>query len=133
VQRAVRGAPAPARLRAFARAACRPGQEITLRVVGTAEARTLNRAFRRRDYATNVLAFAYSRTQGDLVLCHPVIAREARAQGKTLAAHYAHMIVHGILHLAGQDHARAAQARRMERRETRLLARLGFADPYTVE
>ncbi len=133
VQRAVRGAPAAARLRTFARAAARPGQEITLRVVGAAEGRALNRAFRRRDYATNVLAFGYSRTQGDIVLCHPVIAREARTQGKPLAAHYAHLVVHGVLHLSGYRHARAAQARRMERRETQLLARLGFADPYTVE
>ncbi|HEX5093314.1 MAG TPA: rRNA maturation RNase YbeY [Burkholderiales bacterium] len=133
VQRAVRGAPAAARLRAFARAAARPGQTITLRVVGAAEARTLNRTFRRRDYPTNVLSFGYSRTHGDIVLCHPVIAREARAQGKSLAAHYAHLVVHGVLHLRGHDHARAAAARRMERREVALLARLGFADPYTVE
>jgi len=133
VQRAVRGAPGPARLRAWARAAARPGLEITLRVVGATEARTLNRAFRRQDHATNVLSFAYSRSQGDVVLCHSVIAREARAQGKSLAAHYAHMVVHGVLHLAGLDHARAAEARRMERREIALLARLGFADPYTVE
>jgi len=133
VQRAVRGAPTAARLRAFARAAARPGQEITLRVVGAAEGRVLNRTFRRRDYPTNVLSFGYSRTQGDIVLCHPVIAREARAQGKTLAAHYAHLVVHGVLHLSGYVHARAAQARRMERRETRLLARLGFGDPYAVE
>jgi probable rRNA maturation factor len=133
VQRTVRGAPPVARLRAWARAAVRPGQELTLRVVGMAEARTLNRAFRRRDYATNVLAFSYSRTQGDIVLCHPVIAREARAQRKTLAAHYAHLVVHGVLHLAGFGHARAAQARRMERRETALLGRLGYPDPYTVE
>jgi probable rRNA maturation factor len=133
VQRAVRGAPPATRLRAFARAAARPGQEITLRVVGAEEGRALNRAFRRLDYPTNVLSFGYSRMQGDVVLCHPVIAREARAQGKSLAAHYAHLVVHGVLHLSGYDHARAAQARRMELRETRLLARLGFADPYTVE
>lgn len=133
VQRAARGAPAAARLRAFAHAAGAPGLEVTLRVVGAAEARLLNRAFRKRDYAANVLSFAYSKTHGDIVLCHPVIAREARAQRKTLAAHYAHMVVHGMLHLRGLDHARRADARRMERRETRLLARLGFGDPYTVE
>ncbi|MEX2198660.1 MAG: rRNA maturation RNase YbeY [Burkholderiales bacterium] len=124
----MRGAPAAARLRAWALAAARPGAEVTLRVVGVAEARRLNRAFRQRDYATNVLSFGYSPTQGDIVLCHPVIAREARAQGKSLAAHYAHLVVHGALHLRGLRHGR-----RMERRETRLLARLGFADPYTVE
>jgi len=133
VQRAVRGAPSAARLRAFALAAARPGAEVTLRVVGAAEARLLNRAFRRRDYATNVLSFSYSRSHGDVVLCHPVIAREARAQGKTLAAHYAHLVVHGMLHLRGRDHARRTQARRMERAEIAVLRRLGFGDPYTVE
>jgi probable rRNA maturation factor len=126
VQRAVRGA--PARLRAWALAAARPGQEITLRVVGAREGRLLNRAFRKRDYATNVLSFGYSRTKGDIVLCHPVIAREARAQGKRLAAHYAHMVVHGMLHLRGLRHGRG-----MERAEIIVLRRLGFADPYTVE
>ena len=133
MQRVVRGAPAAARLRAFALAAARPGAAVTVRVVGAAEARLLNRTFRRRDYATNVLSFSYSALHGDIVLCHPVIAREARAQGKTLAAHYAHLVVHGMLHLRGLGHARAADARRMERRETLLLARLGFGDPYTVE
>jgi probable rRNA maturation factor len=128
VQRAVRGAPPAARLRRWARAAARPGQQVTLRVVGAAEARTLNRAFRRRDYPTNVLSFAYSTAQGDIVLCHPVIAREARAQGKALADHYAHLVVHGMLHLRGLRHGR-----RMERAEIAILARLGVADPYTVE
>jgi probable rRNA maturation factor len=128
VQRAARGAPAARTLRAWAQAAARPGAVLTLRVVGAAEARRLNRAFRKRDYATNVLAFGYSPTQGDIVLCHPVIAREARAQGKTLAAHYAHLVVHGALHLRGLGHGR-----RMERAEIALLARLGFRDPYTVE
>ena len=133
VQRAVRGAPAVARLRAWARAAARPGQDITLRVVGAAEGRALNRRYRGRDYPTNVLSFAYSRAHGDIVLCHPVIRREARAQGKPLAAHYAHLVVHGVLHLSGYGHARAADARRMELRETRLLARLGVPDPYAVK
>jgi probable rRNA maturation factor len=133
VQRAVRGAPPSARLRAWALGAARPGAEVTLRVVGAAEARRLNRRYRGRDCATNVLSFAYSPAQGDVVLCHPVIAREARAQGKALAAHYAHLVVHGMLHLRGLDHARAADARRMERAERALLARLGFGDPYTVE
>jgi probable rRNA maturation factor len=128
VQRAVRGAPPAARLRRWARAAARPGQEVTLRVVGAAEARTLNRAFRRRDRPTNVLSFAYSSAQGDLVLCHPVIRREARAQGKTLDAHYAHLVVHGMLHLRGLRHGR-----RMEGAEIAILARLGVGDPYTVE
>jgi probable rRNA maturation factor len=133
VQRRARGAPATARLRAWARAAAAPGSEVTLRIVGTAEARRLNRMFRKRDYATNVLSFAYGPRHGDLVLCHPVIAREARQWKKTLSAHYAHLVVHGMLHLRGVHHARAAAARRMERREIALLARLGFGDPYTVE
>jgi probable rRNA maturation factor len=128
VQRAVRGAPSAVRLRAWARAAARLGQQITLRVVGAAEARTLNRAFRKRDYATNVLSFAYGPNHGDLVLCHPVIAREAREWNKELAAHYAHLVVHGMLHLRGLRHGR-----RMERAETLLLARLGFGDPYALK
>jgi len=132
VQRAVRTAPPARRLRAWALAAARAGSQITLRVVGAAEGRTLNRAFRRRDYAPNVLSFAYSRRQGDVVLCHPVIRREARAQGKTLAAHYAHLVVHGVLHLRGLSHARARDRQRMERREIRILRRLGVADPYAV-
>jgi len=133
VQRAVRAAPPAARLRAWALAAARAGAEVTLRVVGAAEARRLNRAFRRRGYATNVLSFAYSRLRGDVVLCHPVIRREARAQGKSLAAHYAHLVVHGMLHLRGLDHQSAREAQRMERAEVRILRRLGVADPYAVK
>jgi probable rRNA maturation factor len=141
VQRAARGAPSARRLRAWALAAARAGSEVTLRVVGAAESRRLNRVFRGRDYATNVLAFAYApacnvratAAHGDIVLCHPVIHREARAQGKTLAAHYAHLVVHGMLHLRGMDHARARAAERMERAEIRVLRRLGIADPYAVE
>ena len=128
VQRAVRGAPSAERLRAWARAAARPGAEVTLRVVGAAESRTLNRAFRKRDYATNVLSFSYGPNHGDLVLCHAVIAREAREWKKELSAHYAHLVVHGMLHLRGLRHGR-----RMERAETMLLARLGFGDPYALE
>ena len=133
VQRAVRAAPPAHRLRAWALAAARAGSEITLRVVGAAEARTLNCAFRKRDYATNVLSFAYANRRGDIVLCHPVIAREARAQRKTLAAHYAHLVVHGVLHLHGLSHVRASDAERMERAEIRILRRLGVADPYAVK
>jgi len=133
VQRAARGAPSVRRLRGWALAAARAGSEITLRVVGAAEARRLNRAFRQRDTATNVLSFAYSRRQGDVVLCHPVIRREARAQGKSLAAHYAHLVVHGVLHLHGLDHVRVGDAERMERAEIRILRRFGVADPYAVK
>jgi len=110
--------------------------EITVRVVGAREARTLNRRYRGRDYATNVLAFPYVSSrraaQGDIVLCAPVIAREARAQGKTLDAHFAHLTVHGMLHLQGHDHARRRDAARMEALEKRLLAKLGYPDPYAI-
>lgn len=133
MQRAARGAPAARALLRSARAAAGAGMHATLRVVGAAEGRRLNRAFRGRDYATNVLSFSYGRGRGDLVLCHPVIAREARDQGKTLQAHYAHMVVHGLLHLRGLDHARRADAARMERREIRILRSLGFPDPYEVK
>ena len=133
MQRLARGAPPARRLRDWALAAAKPGSEITLRVVGAAEARRLNRAFRRRDGATNVLSFAYAKRAGDVVLCHPVIAREARAQQKPLAAHYAHLVVHGVLHLHGLDHVRARDAQRMERAEIRILRRLGVADPYAVK
>ena len=107
--------------------------EITVRVVDEVEGRRLNREFRAQDHATNVLTFDYQREPvvvADLVLCAPVVAREAREQGKTLEAHYAHMVVHGTLHAQGWDHQRAAEARAMEARETALLAALRFADPY---
>ncbi|HEY5899135.1 MAG TPA: rRNA maturation RNase YbeY [Burkholderiales bacterium] len=126
-----RGVPAAAALRKWARSAA-PAGALTLRVVGAREGRRLNRRFRRRDYATNVLSFAYGQ-QGDIVLCHPVIAREARAQRKALRAHYAHLVVHGVLHLHGYDHHAAASARKMEALEIRILRRLGLADPYTLE
>jgi probable rRNA maturation factor len=105
---------------------------VNLRVVGGREGRLLNRTFRKKDRPTNVLSFSYGR-EGDVVLCHPVIAREARAQGKTLAAHYAHLVVHGMLHLGGYGHDKAAEASRMEAAEIRLLARLGLPNPYTIE
>lgn len=137
VQRACasRTVPASARLRAWARAAARGATEVTLRVVGAREARRLNRDYRKRDAATNVLTFCYGRRpwRGDIVLCHPVIAREARAQGKSLDAHYAHMVVHAMLHLRGHDHLRRDAALRMARLERRTLAQLGVADPYAVE
>ena len=107
--------------------------EITVRIVDEAEGRALNRDFRGQDHATNVLTFDYQRApvvQADLVLCAPVVAREARAQRKSLEAHYAHLLVHGSLHAQGWDHLRAAEARRMEARERELLQALGFPDPY---
>ena len=125
-----RGLPSAAALRAWVRAA--GSAAATIRIVGRREARALNRHFRRRDYATNVLSFPYG-PSGDIVLCHPLIAREAREQKKSVRAHYAHLVVHGVLHLRGHAHDDKASARRMEAREIRILHRLGFADPYTVK
>jgi probable rRNA maturation factor len=129
VQIAAAGAPSPALLRRYAREASRAG--ITLRIVGRAEGRKLNRRFRKKNYATNVLSFPYGGGSGDVVLCHPVIRKEAKEQCKSLAAHYAHLVVHGILHLRGHDHVGRADAARMERAEIRVLRRLGFGDPYS--
>jgi len=115
------------------RAALDAPAQITVRIVDEAEGRALNRAYRSKDYATNVLTFDYQRApvvMADLVLCAPVLAREAAEQGTPIDAHYAHLLVHGALHAQGWDHERAADARRMEARETALLAALGFEDPY---
>lgn len=127
-----RGLPARASLLTWAKAAlARPAKAtVTIRFVGRREGRSLNRTYRRRDYATNVLTFAYSRDAGDLVLCAPVVAVEARAQRKPVRAHYAHLVVHGLLHLQGFDHQRDPDARRMQARERTILARLGYPDPY---
>jgi probable rRNA maturation factor len=102
---------------------------MTLRIVGEREGRRLNRAYRKKNRATNVLTF----DTADVVLCHPVIRREARAQGKSVAAHYAHLVVHGCLHLRGYDHEKKRDAARMEAREIAILRRVGFRDPYAVE
>ena len=108
--------------------------EITVRVVGEAEGRALNLAHRQRDYATNILTFGYAtqpKVWADLVLCAPVVAREAHLQGIRLADHYAHLLVHGSLHAQGWDHdASAAAAEGMENREIAVLSGLGFANPY---
>jgi probable rRNA maturation factor len=109
--------------------------EITLRIVNAAEGRNLNSAFRGKDYATNVLTFVYHEKKsptllGDLVLCVPVIAQEAKAQGKLLQHHYAHLTIHGVLHLAGLDHQTPRQALRMEASEIKILSTLGIDNPY---
>lgn len=107
--------------------------EITVRVVGAEEGRELNRSYRAKDYATNVLTFDYSDAPvvvADLVLCAEVVEREAAEQGKDLQAHYAHLLVHGTLHAQGWDHEDPVEAEAMEARETALLRDLGFADPY---
>ena len=106
---------------------------ITVRIVGEDEGRALNRDYRQKDYATNVLTFDYvhePEIEADLVLCAPVVEREAREQGVALAAHYAHLLVHGTLHAQGYDHEADDEAACMEARETAVLAGLGFADPY---
>lgn len=109
--------------------------ELSLRLVGQAEGRRLNRDFRQRDYATNVLTFEYGMdpegvSRGDIVMCVPVLVREAREQKKPLLAHAAHLTIHGALHALGYDHLVSRDARRMESLETRILARMGLPDPY---
>jgi probable rRNA maturation factor len=138
VQKAVNspGLPAAPELRRWLAAALAQSAAITVRYVGAAEGRALNRAYRDRDYATNVLSFGYGGGErgqvlaGDIVLCAPVLRREARAQGKALAAHVAHLTVHGALHLQGYDHEKPRAAARMEALERKILAQLGFPDPY---
>ena len=107
--------------------------EITVRIVDAQEGQALNRDYRQKDDATNILTFDYTMeplVTADLVLCAPVVAQEAKEQGKTLEAHYAHLIVHGTLHAQGWDHDLEEDAEVMEMRETDLMARLGFDNPY---
>ncbi|MFO1287040.1 MAG: rRNA maturation RNase YbeY [Rubrivivax sp.] len=121
------------RVARWVRVALEADAQITVRIVDAQEGRALNRGYRGKDYATNVLTFDYQREPlvvADLVLCAPVLEAEAKAAGIEVQAHYAHLLVHGTLHAQGYDHLRAAQAREMERRESGLLVTLGFADPY---
>lgn len=146
VQRACRapGAPDDAALTGFAEAALAgrgaSAGEVVLRLVDAAEGRALNARFRGKDAPTNVLAFGHAVPEetgeallGDIVLCVPVVAREAREQGKVLADHYAHLVVHGILHLLGHDHRTDDEAEAMERLERDILAALDISDPYTPQ
>ena len=123
------------RVAKWLRAALQGTAEITVRVVGEEEARALNLAYRQRDYATNVLTFDYQREPqvvADLVLCAPVVEREAGEQGKSLQHHYAHLLVHGALHAQGWDHeGDEAAALAMEQREREILEALGIGDPYS--
>jgi probable rRNA maturation factor len=138
VQYAVAGDDLPARklLRRWATAALANDAVVTLRLVDTAEGTILNRRYRRKSGPTNVLSFVYDdrpgMVHGDVVLCLPLLRQEAAEQGKTLAAHCAHLVVHGMLHLQGYDHRRAGEAVRMETREVAILAALGVADPYAA-
>lgn len=128
-----RDLPSRATIRRWTRAALERDARVTVRIVGGTEGRSLNRRFRGRNYATNVLTFVlceHPTLEGDLALCAPVIAREARAQRKSRAAHYAHLVVHGLLHLQGYDHERRRDALAMERRESQIVTRLGYPDPY---
>ena len=136
------GVPASASFRRWVEAALRGARrrksvELAIRIVDADEGRTLNRDYRGKDYATNVLSFPVelppgvaSPLLGDLAICAPVVAREAREQGKALRDHYAHLTVHGVLHLLGFDHQEDADAARMEKLETGILAKLGVPDPY---
>lgn len=140
-----RGVPHARSLNRWAQAACvkqlpRGSQELalTIRIVGAAESRRLNRTWRNKDKPTNVLSFPAEPSPsgtghgelGDLAICAPVVAREAREQGKPAQAHWAHMVVHGVLHLLGYDHENDRDAEAMEAREVKILAQFGYSDPY---
>jgi len=137
VQYASRAAGLPSRnqLRRWAAAALAQPAQVTLRIVNRAEGRRLNRDFRGKDYATNVLTFTYPDQQpltGDIVLCAPVVRQEAKLNGVEVEARFAHLVIHGMLHLQGHDHQRSREAGLMERLETEIVTRLGYADPYAA-
>ncbi|SFU52810.1 probable rRNA maturation factor [Nitrosomonas eutropha] len=122
--------------RKWATAALNKPAEIVIRIVGMQEGEVLNRKFRGKDSATNVLTFVYSDDVpllGDIVLCAPVIFREAEQQSKDLVAHYAHLTVHGVLHLQGYDHISDKDAVVMESLETKIITRLNYPDPYVIQ
>ncbi|MCL2346047.1 MAG: rRNA maturation RNase YbeY [Desulfobulbus sp.] len=129
------GLPVRADFFRWARAALAGGGEIVIRLVEAAEGQALNRDYRGKDHATNVLSFPYDTepvVRGDLVICPAVVAREAAEQNKPAAAHYAHLTVHGMLHLQGWDHDNDNDAQRMEDKERDILAALGYPDPYAA-
>lgn len=129
-----RGLPSSAQLKRWARAALKKPARVCLRIVAAREGEMLNRAYRHKSRPTNVLTFSYDSEggalAGDIVLCAPVIRREALAQGKRLLAHYAHLTVHGLLHLQGYDHENARDAHDMEAMEKAIMRTLGYSDPY---
>ena len=129
----VDGLPTITQFRRWARNTIRVDSEITLRIVDEAEGRELNNAYRQKDYATNVLTFPLAEEPfiiADIVICAPVVAKEAKEQGKTLEAHFAHLTAHGVLHAHGYDHEIAEQAELMETVEIQILTKLGYSDPY---
>lgn len=129
------GLPTRHQFRRWVAAALQGELQCTVRVVDEQEGRMLNRDFRGKDYATNVLTFVYDDIEplaGDIVFCAPVVAREAEEQGKTLQSHYAHLTVHGMLHLQGYEHENEADAEEMERLETAIIVKLGYPPPYEV-
>ena len=144
MQYAVEGMNPPTRqqFRRWIKVALQRNVQIVLRIVDEIEGRALNKKFRGKDYATNVLTFGYADTgpltdiadllYGDIVICAPVVEQEAREQRKDLRAHYAHLAIHAALHLQGYDHENEQNAATMEALETTLLAKLGYVDPYKV-
>jgi probable rRNA maturation factor len=127
--------PSKNQFRKWAKAAIRVDTEVTIRLVDEVEGRALNKTYRGKDYATNVLTFPLTEEphlMGDIIICAPVVAAEALAQNKPLEAHYAHLTVHGILHLHGYDHKIEAQAELMESLETAIVSKLGYANPYLI-
>ena len=127
--------PSKAQFKKWAKAALRVETEVTIRIVDEHEARALNSLYRGKDYATNVLTFPITEEpilMGDIVICAPVMAAEAIAQNKSITAHFAHLTVHGMLHLSGFDHEAEPQAELMEALEVQILAKLGYANPYLV-
>ena len=138
VQYAVKAEYLPTRylLRRWTEAAMQQNIALTIRIVDEDEGRTLNREYRGKDYATNVLTFEYGSPfeeqplMGDIVLCAPVIEKEAQEQNKTLKAHYAHLTVHGVLHMQGYDHIKIKDAKKMEALEIQILKALKFDNPY---
>lgn len=127
--------PTRSQFRRWVKIALEQDVQIALRIVDEIEGRALNLGYRGKDYATNVLTFVYDDTAplyDDVVICAPVVAREAKEQGKDLFAHYAHLTVHAVLHLQGYDHEKKRDAERMEARETALLLKLRYPAPYLV-
>ncbi|MSP85911.1 MAG: rRNA maturation RNase YbeY [Methylotenera sp.] len=137
VQYAAEGSnfPTPSQFRRWAKAAINVDTEVAIRIVDEAEGRALNNTYRAKDYATNVLTFPLTEVPhliGDIIICAPVVAAEALAQNKPLEAHYAHLTVHGVLHLHGYDHEINAEAELMESLETAIITKLGYANPYLI-